>query len=1472
MHQRCVSCCASVLLIAALPAAAFGQSTTYHLHREASKTAGLLQLKTIGPDAGAATIATDLKNKPVNEYLIKAFDTPAGAPNATGTIPAGSVVSFTLWMRKTTTAGVMYPRAKMRLNSATGSPLCVSTGATPLTTTVASYTLSCATTANVAMSVADRLYLWVGVSVTTAPDNNAVKAELRIEGTANGKYDSQVVAPLPILPPAINSLSPTSGAVGTPVSIAGSNFGDSQGTNAVTFNGVAAAATAWSAGGITASVPAGASTGPVVVTVRGLASNGVLFTVPPIATGLSPANGPIGTAVTITGANFGVTQGNSNLAFNGVIAMPTTWNASSITAPVPSGATTGSVVITVDGFASNGIAFAVAPNITSVSPPSGLEGTDVMIGGSTFGPAQGTSTVTFNGIAATVASWSPSSIVASVPVGAATGNVVVTADGLASNGVPFVVPPVINSLSPASGRIGTAVSVSGSGFGGAQGSSAVTFNGVNALPTSWSNTKIATSVPEGASSGIVVVTVADHASGGMPFTVVVPGSIAGAITSASGGNPIANATVVATSMGTTAGVTTTAADGSYSIANLDPGSYELRMAAAGYSDEIRQNVIVTAATTTSVNVAMSAPGAVSGRVTETDGVTPIGGAAVSVYAGSNRIGAANTDSAGDYTVVSLHPGSFIVQAASVGHRTSEQPATVAENSTTFVTFALEGDSGGTVLYAYDALGRLVQVTDPSGQSAVYRYDAVGNLLAIERPGSGGSSAVAISDIAPTRGPIGTVVTIAGTGFSPTAGENTVTFNGTATSVTSASPNHLVAPVPAGATTGPVSVTMPLGSATSNGPFTVTANTGAPTITSFAPTVGVAGTVVTISGINFDPALANNLVTFNTKRTDVTSANPTTLVAPVPSAAMGGPITVATPLGTGVSSADFFIPPSPYTAADVVVADRIAPGGSKNVSIGTSGRLGLLLFDGTAGQVVSVTSTSSTWTSCQFGGQYSLTIIRPDASTQVTVSNGCGATTLIDQQILPVTGTYTLMLDPYGANTGSATITLYTVVDVTGPIATDGTGVPVSITTPGQNARLTFTATAGQIVSATSTSSTWTSCQFGGQYSLTMLKPDGSTLVSVGNACGSTTFIDHVTAPVSGTYTVKLDPYGANTGSATLAVYAFNDVTGPIPADGTAMPVSITAPGQIALMTFTGTAGQLVSTTSTSSTWTSCQFGGQYSLTILKPDGSTLAGSGNACGSTTVLEHYTLPVSGTYSVMLDPYGAYTGSATLRVWTFTDVATPITADATSVQVSITVPGQNARLTFTGAAGQAVSVLVPSGTIPGNCFDYAYWLSILKPDGSSLVDAYSCFATTFLDQRTLPVSGTYTLVINPQGVHTGDATVRLFTVVDETGPITADGIGRPVSITTPGQNARLTFTGAAGQVVTASATNSSIPGTCFNYAYYLTIFKPDGSILAGQPSCGGSLWLSQKTLPVDGTYTLFLDPMGANIGSATLTLSSP
>jgi len=110
---------------------------------------------------------------------------------------------------------------------------------------------------------------------------------------------------------------------------------------------------------------------------------------------------------------------------------------------------------------------------------------------------------------------------------------------------------------------------------------------------------------------------------------------------------------------------------------------------------------------------------------------------------------------------------------------------------------LRAQSGASVQYVYDALGRLTTVVDPSSNVATYNYDAVGNLLSITRT-TASPSALAIFGFSPSQGSVGQTVVIQGQNFSTTPSANTVQFNGTAATVTAATANSLTVTVPTGA--------------------------------------------------------------------------------------------------------------------------------------------------------------------------------------------------------------------------------------------------------------------------------------------------------------------------------------------------------------------------------------------------------------------------------------------------------------------------------------------------------------------------------------------------------------------------------------------------------------------------------------------------------------------------------------------------
>ena len=238
----------------------------------------------------------------------------------------------------------------------------------------------------------------------------------------------------------------------------------------------------------------------------------------PTIQGLSTNSGNVGSVVVVVGHGFGPRQDESGVAFNGVQASSIHWSSTKITVSVPPAATTGDVVAIVRGVQSNPARFTVIPKITSINPPIALPGAITTIRGTGFGTDRGVNTVRFNGLVASVSSWAASEVIATVPSTALSGSVTISVNGVASNPIAFTLGgPIIDAVSPSSGRVGLTVSVTGSSFGDSQGS--ITFSGVPASVLFWSDTVINAFVPQGAANGDVVVSVGDLPSNGVSFTV-----------------------------------------------------------------------------------------------------------------------------------------------------------------------------------------------------------------------------------------------------------------------------------------------------------------------------------------------------------------------------------------------------------------------------------------------------------------------------------------------------------------------------------------------------------------------------------------------------------------------------------------------------------------------------------------------------------------------------------------------------------------------------------------------------------------------------------------------------------------------------------------------------------------------------------------------------------------------------------------
>lgn len=416
--------------------------------------------------------------------------------------------------------------------------------------------------------------------------------------------------------------------------------------------------------------------------------------------------------------------------------------------------------------------------------------------------------------------------------------------------------------------------------------------------------------------------------------------------------------------------------------------------------------------------------------------------------------------------------------------------------------------GPEIRYVYDEVGRLVAAIDQTGQAAVYTYDAVGNVLSITRHSA---STVTLLDFTPATGPAATLVRIVGLGFGTTPAQHTVTFNGVSAVVSSASPTQLTVTVPSGATTGHIAVVSPNGQAISAAPFVVGAG-NTPQIINFSPQIGKAGGQITLTGSGYSTTPASNRTRFNVTTAQVLNASPTTLTTVVPLGGTSGPITLVTSFGTAVTPGDFFVPPGNLLVSDVTFTGRLVTGQPQLIALPVAARVGLAVFDLPPGHRLGLRASSVSIFST------TLTVLRPEGTTLVT-NSAVGTSGTFLEATIPSPATHTVLIDPNASYTGNMTLTLYDVpADSTGTIVPGGSAVTISPSTPGENAQLTFAGAVGQKVSLRITASTIA------QSYISIRKPDGTHLVSPIWTTGSSSFLNPVSLPAAGTYTIFVDPY------------------------------------------------------------------------------------------------------------------------------------------------------------------------------------------------------------------------------------------------------------------------------------------------------------------------------------------------------------
>ncbi len=352
--------------------------------------------------------------------------------------------------------------------------------------------------------------------------------------------------------------------------------------------------------------------------------------------------------------------------------------------------------------------------------------------------------------------------------------------------------PALTTLAPAAGAAGTTITLTGINV---YNIASVSFGGVLASNfTCVSNTTLTAVVPPGAVTG--------------PLTVT---NAYGAATSATTFTVLAQPTVLAFTPAVGLPTTTVVLSG----ANLT-GTTSVRFNSVNATFTVNSATQITATVPT---------GATTGPVTVT---TP--GGSVTTTALFTVPGPTGT------AVTSFAPSTaFTGQLVTLTGANFTGATAVSFNGTPAPTFTVLSATQISVVLPAGATTGPVSVTSPSGTGQSSAFFIV-------------STIPIVFAMTPTSGGTGTPVVITGLNFRETL---TVAFGSTPATFTIDSDTQLTVTVPAGAATGVIRITTQNGTTTTL-TFTILA---APTITSFTPTTGQLGTLITVTGTNLSGVTA-----------------------------------------------------------------------------------------------------------------------------------------------------------------------------------------------------------------------------------------------------------------------------------------------------------------------------------------------------------------------------------------------------------------------------------------------------------------------------------------------------------------------------------------------------------------------------------------------------------------------------------------
>lgn len=334
-----------------------------------------------------------------------------------------------------------------------------------------------------------------------------VRVSLNFNGTVHslGTFQYQSLS--------VWDVRPANGPVGSQIRIWGSGMAGGTGLPEVYINDVASKVVSVTDTVLTVEVPEGNGLAPIKVVVGDQESTGPNFQYVGVSH-VTPLVGGAGSIIRIGGEGFA--EGESNvsiffmdeLGFQQLPAQVIKSDNTFIQVRVPEGVGPGPVTVQIGAILLDGGFFNIIPppGIFSVSPESGLAGTEVLIEGSYFNVEPGETTVYINEFEVPIVEMTETTIKLMITEVVTSGPLRVDVSGRSVEGPDFRYQRVgITALVPDNGLPGTEIQIQGSGFNTSPAANRVLFGGVEAQVLAATENSLMVRVPDGASSGIVQI-------------------------------------------------------------------------------------------------------------------------------------------------------------------------------------------------------------------------------------------------------------------------------------------------------------------------------------------------------------------------------------------------------------------------------------------------------------------------------------------------------------------------------------------------------------------------------------------------------------------------------------------------------------------------------------------------------------------------------------------------------------------------------------------------------------------------------------------------------------------------------------------------------------------------------------------------------------------------------------------------------